>query len=151
MNSNRDQRWPAREPPSDFVARTVDAMLASARLPRRANRPSRTIAYLVLAALFASGSALAITWHYHRHPVSPPAVASQLAPTRLSPNVVAVAVAAATAAPAPSASVQVTAPKKSAPRSAKTAATNQKPTQPPRRTPACECERGFYILICDCY
>ena len=152
MNSNCDQRWPAREPPGDFATRTVDALLASAQLRRRAGRQPRSIVYLLLAALFASGSALAITWsHYHKRAVNPPAMASQPALTQLPPKIVVAPVAAATSAPALSASVQVTSPKKSSTRPAKAAASNQKPVQPPLRQPACGCERGFSDFICDCY
>ena len=150
MTSFREQQWPAREPPPNFAERAVDTMLASALKPKPSRRGSRTMLYLALAALFASGSALAWSRYHHRQVSTPAAVVIQLPPAPALSTKLPVS----PAAPGMSASEPVIARK-----AATTAATNR-PTKnqqkvlkpsPQLRTPPCECERGFSDFICDCY
>ncbi|GEM_PF-2672319 len=146
----REQDWPAQRPPTDFAVSTVDAMLAPIRLVRTSKRRRPVVLiYWVLAALFASGSALGWTWsRYHRTP--PPARIASIPPLAV-PNTLArtPSVAGRVTAPRPLA-IALTKPKV---KSQGTIEPRPVATQPPPqlRTPACQCERGFADFICDCY
>jgi hypothetical protein len=152
MSSNCETQWPAREPSGHFAERTVDAMLATSREHVAARRSPRAIRFLLLAALFASGSALALTWaHHHQHRASvPPAVVLNPVPTVLQSIRLQVSPVVPPAAPSASVVVRKSAPSATAVRSVKPAPKSPIPSTQLRR-PACQCERGFSDFICDCY
>lgn len=149
MNAFREQQWPARVPSANFAERAVDTLLANARRPKPSRRGSRTMLYLALAALFASGSALAWSHYHHGRVSTPVAGVAQLSPAPTQ----------STALPVSPVSPTVASCTPTIERKAATAATNrptksqQKAVKPSlqRRTPPCECERGFSDFICDCY
>jgi hypothetical protein len=154
MNTIREQDWPAQEPPLDFAARAVDAMLAPANpsaVVRPLGRPRKLMLFWVLAALFASGTALAWTWsHYHR---TPDAVARMVVAPVISapvPSSITHAIAGLSNA-APSVIASTSKPKVHATRPAMKAQSQTTEPPPKPRTPACQCERGFSDFMCDCY
>ncbi len=151
MSSIRISSWPAQEPPAGFAARAVEAMQSSERHQRRSRRP-RTVFYLAIAAILATGTAMAI-WGAARK-ASVHLGATSAVPVSFEP--VGISMQAHTfitkshAAAEPSIS---SAPRKAASVSSSRAAQPAPSSSGsfPRRQPACQCERGYSDFICDCY
>lgn len=152
MTSFNEQDWPQQEPPPDFAARAVEAMLQpSPPQLLQARRRRRLLGLWSLAAIFVTGAALASWSHYRSgRPDVPRAAALQPLPTLSVPTALkapAIAVVRvpepAASAPAPKARHGISRPTKVPPRAS---------SMPhPLRAPACQCERGFADFMCDCY
>lgn len=154
MNPTPNPLWPAQEPRRDFAARTVEAMLSAVPVARIGRRRPKLVLYLSMAALFATGTALALVGA-RRHSqvrvapdgndviaVSEPSISMRVQPMAAD--------AVVSALPTASSS-QRKPPLNGSGRSVKLApAPSSRIPMPPRR-PACQCERGYSDFICDCY
>jgi len=150
MTSSRDSMWPVQEPSRDFAARTVDAMLTAGVSAPIRRRP-RFVLYLALAAVFATGTALAIVGARSR-------ARTRLNPEDSEPKVMGAAsysIRAQSVSSGRTGSAVTSASSSHRPvLSAPTRAVKPLPAssvRAPMRQPACQCERGFSDFICDCY
>ena len=147
----RDLTWPAQKPTRDFASRAVDAMLKAGAAPRSAKRP-RFVMYLAMAAVLATGTALAIVGARSRsHTLLTADAGDPVVMGAPSYSIRARSLAASQSvsrAPSmPSAQRRVAASPSGRPAPAGAAPS----VRVPLRQPACQCERGFSDFICDCY
>ncbi len=144
-----EELWPAKEPCCGFAAATVECMLVAQPLPHNSSRHGRWMV-LAMAALFVSGAAYGwgIRGQVSRLPTEPVAVLSHIEVTAtMQQRVPRIGVPRAPELekrPSVRASLRSSAP---------AAARLLEPVAPPSspRIPACQCERGFSDVICDCY
>lgn len=156
MNRIDQHLWPIVEPPPGFAERVVDRMLTQGKVvalePARRHRGLK-VAGLLLAAIFISGAAFGYAARSMQLgsraasgalPLSNQSFSSmqqrliRVTTPRLAPVKVTTARAVPKAfeqdapVPPPSASAS-------------------SPSHPIPRVPACQCQRGFADVICDCY
>lgn len=149
MNSLSEQVWPVQEPSSDFAERAVEAMLAVTPIQRPRRRP-RFVLYLAMAAVFATGTALALMRGSFQARLAPETsdIVALSAPS-YSLRVRSIAASPLVSALPSASSTQRRVVPSSPVRPVKPAPSNRDPVR--LRQPACECERGFSDFICDCY
>lgn len=148
--------WPVVEPPPGFAERTVERMLAQGNVialePVRRYRGLK-MAGLLAAAIFISGAAFGYVARsaYVDAPVSPSAL--PLSNQRFSSmQQRVVRVSAPTLSPikvaATRTSAKLVGQETVSPASSASASSTSSPIS---RVPACQCQRGFADMICDCY
>ena len=149
MNSLSARVWSVQEPPSDFAERTVEEMLAVTPIPR--SRPRRRfVLYLAMAAVFATGTALALMRSSLQARLAPETTDFvPMSAASYSLRVRSIAAGPLVSALPSASSTQRRVTPSSPVRPAKPAPSNRDPVR--LRQPACECERGFSDFICDCY
>jgi hypothetical protein len=151
MTSKRSSMWPAQEPPVGFAVSTAEAMLAALWHQEDRTRRPGIVLYLAIAAIFVTGSALAIVgirsrWRPQLAPVTSASITIEAPGISLQAHTL---VANSHAVRQPSSSNGSRKASQISPRHEKLAPVSS--ARPPLRQPACECERGFSDFICDCY
>lgn len=142
--------WPAQSPPHGFAEATVERMLAAERIAPKTMRSSRWLV-LALAAVFTSGVAygLGLRGREASRPVEPSALLPAIVET--TPMVQRVPSIKPPSAPVVVSSRPARASvRPSAPAAVVASPVPVVPSGPPK-IPACQCERGFSDVICDCY
>lgn len=152
MNRINEQSWPAQEPSANFAEATVERMLASPVSSVAKTTVHPRLVWLLVAAVLVSGAALGValqgrTHHASRARESLP-TASQVSAPAKPPAVLAPAALVAPALPSskPSSERKPVAAVAAPPKAPSTVPAPSKP-----KVPACNCQRGYSDVICDCY
>lgn len=153
MNRIDEKLWPAMEPPPEFADALVERLLASDAVPAVRSRRGYRLAAILLAAVFVSGAAFGLSAGVKKFGTSRaeralPFVKTSNIPMQRRINYVTVPkgpqVIVSAMERATNKSIQAV------PSSALPAVIPSASSAPPR-VPACQCQRGFADMICDCY
>lgn len=143
--------WPAQEPAVDFVESTVEHLLSVATVPPRRRFPARQVAWLLAAAILATGAAWGFVHAGTKVTCAAAAPQTQLpvaAPPKPTLSSPVLAPALPSAAPATKARPKAPAARRALPETLRPVASAPNPVP---RVPPCGCERGLGDYICDCY
>ncbi|HMA94456.1 MAG TPA: hypothetical protein VKP30_17310 [Polyangiaceae bacterium] len=153
MNRIDEKLWPAMEPPPGFADALVERLLVSDAHTRTRSRSRYRVIGILLAAIFVSGAAFGISAGLQRRSS---AGTERAVPFAQMPSVSRHLRINQVTVPRHSnviVSTKERVPLKSAQTVATAAPPAVAPTAPvaPPRVPACQCQRGFADMICDCY
>jgi hypothetical protein len=142
--------WPVQSPPDGFAEATVERMLAVERGAPKTARSNRWLV-LALAAVFVSGVAYGLGFRGREasQPLDPIALLPAMAAT--TPVVQRVPCVTPPRPPVMEFGHPVRAPARSTASAAVVVAPIRLVPNGPPKIPACQCERGFSDVICDCY
>lgn len=150
MNRIDEKLWPAMEPPPGFADALVERLLASDAHTTTRSRGRYRLVGILLAAVFVSGAAFGIGAGLKRRSSAGTERALPFAPmpsvSRLRINQVTMPRHSSVIV-----SIKERVPSKSVPATAAPPAVAPTATVAPPRVPACQCQRGFADMICDCY
>jgi hypothetical protein len=149
MTRIEENLWPAQQPSPGFADAAVERMLAAQPLPTKPPGQRRWVV-LATAAIFASGAAYG--WGLRNRVASPPPepveVLAHIEATSTTPQRVPRIRLPLVPDLAQRACVRSSL-RTNAPSAATLPVQAASPSSP--KIPACQCERGFSDVICDCY